>query len=80
MKKIATAVISLGLLAGVAGPAAAAVPPTSPAGPPKTAVEAHYRRECFHRHRYDAWRRHWHGRSCVDERRPQHDGKGSSLF
>jgi len=79
MRKVATAVASLALVAGLAGPAAAAVPQGSQARP-GTAVETHYRRECFHRSHWDRWRRHWHGRGCMDERRPQHDGGGSSLF
>jgi hypothetical protein len=67
------------IVAGLAGPAAAAVPQAPKAGP-GTAIESHYRRECFHRSHWDRWHRRWHGRWCVDERRPQHDGKGSSLF
>ena len=76
MKKVATAIASVALLAGLAGPSAAAVPQTPQAGR-GTAIEARYQRECFRHHRWD---RRWHSRWCTDEKRPQHDGKGSSLF
>jgi len=80
MKKVATAVASLALVAGLAGPAAAAVPQTPKAGT-GTAIETRDQRECFHHSHRDRWgHRHWHSRWCTDERRPQHDGNGSSLF
>jgi hypothetical protein len=80
MKKVATAIASVALLAGLAGPAAAAVPQTPQAGR-GTAIEARDQRECFHHRRSERWdHRRGHSRWCTDEKRPQHDGKGSSLF
>ena len=67
MKKLATALAGLALLATLATPADAAVRPN--AASPRQHPSRCYGHHSQQRSDY-----------CTDERHPQHDGGGSSLF
>ena len=67
MKKFAIAFASLGLLASLAAPAGAAVRPDA-SGPRRDPSR------CYGHHSQNR------SDYCTDERRPQHDGRGSILF
>ena len=71
MKKIGIAVASAAVLAALAAPAGAAVVPGSGDVLHHEYSPAH---ACY-------GHRSWNDRGeCYDERRPQHDGRGSILF
>jgi hypothetical protein len=71
MKKIATALATLGLLATLAVPAGAAFRPDSASPRRGSAGRPH---ACYGHHSQGGTD------YCTDERRPQHDGRGSILF
>jgi hypothetical protein len=71
MKKLATALAGLALLAALATPAEAAVRPNAASPRRGSSGRPH---SCYSHHPQG------HTDYCTDERHPQHDGRGSILF